>query len=250
VQPITALIAASGAYALLLWRVLTVLFRSPGQWASLLVQLERIGARSLPVIAVAGAFTGMVIAVQFAETLSRFGSRGLLGTAVGLSLLRELGPVLTALITIGRAGSAACAEMAIMRSDQQIDAVECMAIDPHAFLLAPRLLAFVLAMPLLTSIFEVFGIVGGVVVAQTGFDDQAGAYLANMADGVLSGDILMSLWKSLAFGLLIGWLCLGKGYLSHGQDGVEGVSRTTTDAVVIASLAVLFIDYALTALLL
>lgn len=247
---LSALTRATGAYTLLLWRASRALFRSPGQLRTLVTQLELIGARSLPVIGVAGVFTGMVIAVQFSDTLARFGSRGLLGTAVGVSLLRELGPVLTALITIGRAGSAVCAEMAIMRSDQQVDAIECMAIDPHAYLLAPRLLAFVLALPLLTAIFEVFGICGGVIVAQTGFGDSAAAYLANMADGVLYRDLQMSLLKSLAFGLLIGWLCLGKGFLSQGKDGVEGVSRTTTDAVVVASLAVLFIDYALTALLL
>lgn len=247
---LAALTVETGRYALLFRRTLAALFRSPGQARTLLEQVERIGARSLPVIAVAGLFTGMVLAVQFSETLARFGSRGLLGTAVGVSLLRELAPVLTALITIGRAGSATCAEIAIMRSDQQIDALECMAIDPHAYLLAPRLLAFLCVLPLLTAIFEVFGIVGGALVARTGYAAHASAYLANMADGVLWTDLRMSLIKSLVFGTLIGWLCLARGFLSNGLDGVEGISRTTTDAVVIASLAVLFMDYALTALLL
>jgi phospholipid/cholesterol/gamma-HCH transport system permease protein len=174
----------------------------------------------------------------------------MLGTAVGLSLIRELGPVLTALIVIGRAGSAGCAEMAIMRSDQQIDAIECMGIDPHAYLLAPRLLAFVIALPLLTAIFEVFGIGGGVLVATSSFGESANLYLANMTDGVLKQDLWLGGLKSLTFGLLIGWLCLGKGYLSAGQTGPEGVSRTTTDAVVVASLAILFMDYVLSALML
>jgi phospholipid/cholesterol/gamma-HCH transport system permease protein len=242
-------VRAFGAYALFLLRVVRAILRSPGQPHALMLQLHQLGARSLPVIAVAGFFTGMVVAVQFFDTLVRFGSRGLLGTAVGLSLIRELGPVLTALIAIGRAGSASCAEMAIMRTDQQIDAIECMAIDPHAYLLAPRLLAFVIALPLLTAIFEVFGIFGGVVVALTSFGENAGPYLSNMADGVLTRDLLMGAVKSLVFGLLIGCLCLGKGYMSAGQEGAEGVSRTTTDAVVIASLAVLFMDYVLSALL-
>ncbi len=240
---------AGGSYVLLLLRVIATLGRSRGQFTALLAQLHRIGARSLPVIAVAGVFTGMVIAVQFFDTLVRFGSRGLLGTAVGLSLIRELGPVLTALITIGRAGSASCAEMAIMRTDQQIDAIECMAIDPYAYLLAPRLLAFLIALPLLTAIFEVFGVCGGLAVAVASFGESPTLTLANMADGVLTRDLLMSLFKSGVFGLLIGWLCLGKGYFSAGQSGAEGVSRTTTDAVVVASLAVLFTDYVLTALL-
>ncbi len=247
---IVSLLRAWGAYVLLLLRVIATFGRSQGQLTAWLAQLHRIGARSLPIIATAGAFTGMVVAVQFFDTLVRFGSRGLLGTAVGLSLIRELGPVLTALITIGRAGSASCAEMAIMRTDQQIDAIECMAIDPYAYLLAPRLLAFLIALPLLTAIFEVFGICGGVVVAWSSFGESPRLYLANMADGVLARDLLMSLLKSGVFGLLIGWLCLGKGYLSAGQAGAEGVSRTTTDAVVLASLAVLFIDYVLSALLL
>ena len=244
------LLRAWGTYALFLARVVRALFRSPGQFSALLVQIHRIGVRSLPVIALAGVFTGMVIAVQFFDTLVRFGSRGLLGTAVGLSLIRELGPVLTALIAIGRAGSASCAEMAIMRSDQQIDAIECMAIDPHAYLLAPRLLAFLIALPLLTAIFEVFGICGGVAVAWSSFSESPDQFLGNMADGVVTRDVVMSGIKSLVFGLLIGWLCLGTGYLSAGHNGAEGVSHTTTNAVVIASLAVLFMDYVLSALLL
>lgn len=239
-----------GTYVLLLFRTLLAIGRTPGQLASVVLQLHRVGARSLPVIAVAGTFTGMVIAVQFHETLVRFGSTGLLGTAVGLSLLRELGPVLTALITIGRAGSAGCAEMAIMRGDQQIDALECMAIDPHAYLLVPRLLAFVVALPLLTAVFEVFGISGGALVALLSFQESVTPFLSNMADGVINRDLAMGLLKSAVFGILIGWLCLGKGFLSDGQRGVEGISLTTTDAVVLASLAVLFMDYILSALLL
>jgi phospholipid/cholesterol/gamma-HCH transport system permease protein len=245
-----SILRSCGEYVLWLLRVTATFGRLRGQFKALVAQLHHIGARSLPVIAVSGVFTGMVVAVQFFDTLVRFGSRGLLGTAVGLSLIRELGPVLTALITIGRAGAASCAEMAIMRTDQQIDAIECMAIDPYAYLLAPRLLAFLIALPLLTAIFEVFGIFGGVVVAWSSFGESPTLYLTNMADGVLTRDLLMSLLKSGVFGLLIGWLCLGKGYLSAGQGGAEGVSRTTTDAVVVASLAVLFTDYVLSALLL
>jgi phospholipid/cholesterol/gamma-HCH transport system permease protein len=252
-RPSTAAVSAlraCGRYVLWLVRVAATVGRVRGQLSALVAQLHHIGARSLPVIAVAGVFTGMVVAVQFFDTLVRFGSRGLLGTAVGLSLIRELGPVLTALITIGRAGSASCAEMAIMRSDQQIDAIECMAIDPYGYLLAPRLLAFLIALPLLTAIFEVFGVAGGVTVAWSSFGESPPLYLTNMADGVLTRDLLMSVLKSGVFGLLIGWICLGKGYFSTGLDGAEGVSRTTTDAVVVASLAVLFTDYVLSALLL
>jgi phospholipid/cholesterol/gamma-HCH transport system permease protein len=239
-----------GTGTILLGRILATVGRSPGQGTAIVRQLYLVGARSLPVIFIAGAFTGMVVAVQFHETLVRFGSTGLLGTAVGLSLVRELGPVLAALIVIGRAGSACAAEMAIMRADQQLDAIECMAIDAHGFLLAPRLLAFVCALPLLTAIFEVLGIFGGLLVGVGSFGESAAPYLSNMADGVTGRDVWTGCIKSATFGLLIGWVCLAKGFLSEGRHGAEGVSRVTTDAVVIASLGVLGTDYLLSALLL
>jgi hypothetical protein len=126
-------------------------FQPPWQLGSTVRQLHFVGARSTLVIAVAGAFVGMVVGLQFYDTLVRFGSVSLLGSAVGLSLVRELSPVLTALIVIGRAGSAMCAEMGIMRSDNQIDSLECMAIDPYKYLIAPRFVAVLLAVPLLTA---------------------------------------------------------------------------------------------------
>ena len=138
-------LATVGRYMLKPWQ----------QWRVTLEQLQFAGARSVTVIAVAGAFVGMVVALQFYDTLVRFGSVSLLGAAVGLSLIRELAPVLTALIVIGRVGSAMCAELGIMRTDNQIDALECMAIDPYAYLLMPRYLAILIAVPLLTAIFNV-----------------------------------------------------------------------------------------------
>jgi phospholipid/cholesterol/gamma-HCH transport system permease protein len=237
----------TGRYAILLGRVIAVLPGSRGIMRAILAQVHFIGARSLPVIAVAGVFAGMIVAVQFHDTLVRFGAKSLLGTAVGLSLIRELGPVLAALILIGRAGSATCAELAIMRTDQQLDALESMAIDPLGFLLAPRLVGFVLALPLLVACFDVFGLCGGLLVAISTFGSGYQQFMGNLVDGVHTADIVMGVVKSVAFGALGGWLCIAKGYFSDGLHGAEGVSRATTDAVVLASLAVLFADYVLSA---
>ena len=216
-------------------------------------QIHFIGARSWLVITFAGAFTGMVVALQFYDTLTRFGTTSLLGSAVGLSLIRELGPVLTALMVIGRAGSAICSEIGIMRTDEQIDALECMAIDPHKFLIGPKLVAGVVSLPLLTSLFNVVGIFGGYLVGVGLFGVSSGAYFQGMYETVVWNDVQMGLIKSLVFGLLIVWISAAKGYYLHldrsGAFGAEGVSRTTTNAVVLSSIVVLFSDYLISSLM-
>lgn len=243
-----------GRFGLFFLAVLPHLLRPWRQLRATLRQLHFAGARSVTVITVAGAFVGMVVALQFHDTLVRFGAVSQLGAAVGLSLIRELAPVLTALIVIGRVGSAMCAELGIMRSDNQIDALECMAIDPFAYLIAPRFIATLIAVPLLTAIFNVVGIAGGWLVGVLLFEIGEGAYFIGMADSVLPRDVGMAVVKSLAFGFIIVWVCSGKGYLMHLDRrpafGAEGVSRTTTDAVVSASISVLFADYIISALLL
>ena len=216
-------------------------------------QINFIGARSTLVILVAGAFVGMVVALQFYNTLVRFGSVSLMGAAVGLSLIRELAPVLTALMVIGRAGSAICAEIGIMRSDEQIDALECMSIDPIRYLMVPRLIAALISVPLLTAIFNVIGILGGWLVGVVLFDVSVGAYFQGMYDTVLWSDINMGLTKSIVFGILIIWIATSKGYFMHlesaGAQGAEGVSHVTTEAVVASSIAVLCADYLISAVM-
>ncbi len=247
-------LATLGRFGLFLGAVSVHLVRPWRQHQVTLRQLHFMGSLSVTVIAVAGAFVGMVLALQFHDTLVRFGAVSQLGAAVGLSLIRELAPVLTALIVIGRVGSAMCAEIGIMRSDNQIDALECMAIDPFGYLIAPRFIAGLLGVPLLTAIFCVVGIGGGWLVGVVLLDVGEGAYFVGMADSVLWRDVLMAFVKSLIFGFLIVWICAGKGYLLHlarePAFGAEGVSRTTTDAVVSASIAVLFADYIVSAVLL
>jgi len=233
-----------------LWKIVV----PPYNLFPILKQLHFIGARSLLVIVVSGVFVGMVVALQFYDTLLRFGSVALLGSAVGLSLIRELGPVLTALIIIGRAGSAICAEISIMRNEQQIDALECMAIDPYKYLMAPRVLAALISMPVLTAIFITVGIFGGYFVGVILFEVSPGSYLGGMYDSVLWRDIIMGSVKSFVFGFIMIWVATVKGFYLHlekgGAHGSEGVSKVTTDAVVLSSISVLFADYIISAIIL
>ena len=217
-------------------------------------QIYIIGTLSIFVIFFTGAFTGMVLALQGYNTLRKFGSQGLLGSAVALSLIRELGPVLTALMVTGRAGSAICAEIGIMRNSEQIDALECMAIDPHKYILAPKFIATIISMPLLTAIFDVVGIFGGYVIGVGLMGLNKGAYFSSMYKDVEFNDIYMGIIKSLCFGLIVVWVCSSKGYFVHmerkGGFGAEGVSRVTTSAVVLSSVAILLVDYFITSMLL
>ena len=220
----------------------------------LLEQMFSVGVLTVLIIAVSGIFVGMVLGLQGYHNLKKFGSEELLGSAVALSLIQELGPVLTALMVIGRAGSAICAEIGIMRNSEQIDALECMAIDPFRYLIAPKLLAGIIAMPLLTAIFDVIGIIGGYLVGIGLFGISPGAYFQGMYSSVVWADVEMGLVKSLVFGLLMVWIAACKGFYLHmersGGFGAEGVSRTTTDAVVLSSVSVLVWDYLISALLL
>ena len=243
-----------GTAGLFLLTSLARIVTPPYKLEPVIKQINFIGARSMLFIITSGIFVGMVVALQFYDTLVRFGSVSLLGSAVGLSLIRELGPVLTALLVIGRAGSAICAEISIMRTEHQIDALECMSIDPFRYLIAPRILAGIISVPLLTAIFIVVGIMGGYFVGVILFNVSPGSYFQGMYETVLIHDIFMCLIKSLTFGLLIIWIATVKGFYLHlakfGAYGSEGVSRITTDAVVISSIAILCSDYLISALIL
>tara|TARA_B100000029_G_scaffold439495_1_gene456084 strand:+ start:88 stop:876 length:789 start_codon:yes stop_codon:yes gene_type:complete len=249
-----SLLRRLGVTGIFLYEATRSVLTPPYSIELLLKQILFVGARSILVIVIAGLFVGMVIALQFYDTLVRFGSVSLLGSAVGLSLTRELGPVLTALMVIGRTGSAMCAEIGIMRIDNQIDALECMGIDPLRYLILPRILAVIICVPILTAIFIVVGIFGGYFVGVILFDVSAGSYFQNMNDTVLNRDLMMGLSKSIVFGLLIVWITCEKGFNLHldkiGAFGSEGVSRITTEAVVLSSITILFSDYLLSALIL
>jgi phospholipid/cholesterol/gamma-HCH transport system permease protein len=222
--------------------------RSPGHPRHILKQMNFIGARSSFVIVLTAGFTGMVLALQGYYTLAKFGSEGMLGVAVALSLIRELGPVLSALMVTGRAGSAISAEIGIMRITEQIDALETMALEPFKYLVSPKLVASVLAMPLLCAIFDVVGIWGGYLVGVKLLGVNPGAYFGEMEKSVEWKDVYSGMIKSLCFGVIIAWVCCYKGYYTG--HGAEGVSRSTTSAVVMSSVLILIWDYFITSVLL
>jgi phospholipid/cholesterol/gamma-HCH transport system permease protein len=200
-----------------------------------------IGFRSLLIIGLTGGFTGMVLALQLYLTLSRFASEAWLGPALAISLLRELGPVLSALMVTGRAGSALTAELGIMRITEQIDALMVMALNPMRYLVSPSILAGIVAFPLLTAIFDVVGILGGHLVAVELLGLSSATYFGEMQTFVDLDDILTGFWKSLSFGVIVTWVATYKGfYVGH---GAEGVARATTQTVVLASVLILVWDY-------
>ena len=217
---------------------------SPLKGERVLRQIWFIGWKSMLVIGLTGIFTGMVVALQGYPALRRVGSEALLGPGVALSLLRELGPVLAALMVTGRAGSAIASEIGIMRTTEQIDALELMGLNPLRYVVVPNVLASIVALPVLTVIFDVIGILGGYLVGVRLLGLNGGTYFGEMSNYVEMKDILGGTYKALTFGLLIGWVCCYKGY--HSRFGAEGVSAATTQAVVNASVLILVCDYFVT----
>jgi phospholipid/cholesterol/gamma-HCH transport system permease protein len=219
----------------------------PLKFSRMIKQLRFVGFESTLVIFLTGAFAGMVLGLQGYYTLNRFGSAALLGPMVALSLIRELGPVLSALMVTGRAGSAMTAEIGIMRITEQVDALKVMGLNPFRYLIVPRLLAGIISLPLLTSIFDVVGIFGGYLVGVKLLGVGKGTYFGEMANYVDMQDILGGVYKSLTFGVLITWVCCYKGYYTG--FGAEGVSKATTQAVVLSSILILVWDYFMTSVL-
>ncbi len=239
-------VGRSGLFLLGIIAALPSLFSRP----SLVVkQLYSTGVLSLPIIVVSGLFVGMVLGFQGYNTLVRFGAAESLGVMVALSLVRELGPVVCALLYAGRAGSALTAEIGLMKATEQLSSMEMMAVDPFKRVLAPRFLAGFLALPLLAAIFTAIGIFGGYLigVGLLGVDD--GAFWSQMQASVeLREDIINGVViKSVAFGLVANWIAVFEGY--DAVPNSEGISRATTRTVVNTSLAVLGLDFVLTAMM-
>lgn len=230
-----------------LWRSIRAFLRPPFRPQLYLKQVLQIGVNSTLVIALIALFTGAVLAVQGEYTLSKFGASAFTGPAVALSLIRELGPVLTALMVIGRAGSAVTAELGIMRITEQIDALKSMAVDPIKYLMAPRIVAGIIAMPLLCGIFNVVGIFGGYLVGVHLLGLSAGTFMSQITSAVGSVDVYSGFIKATVFGLIFGWVSCYKGYTCG--FGAVGVNKATTQSVVTASVAVLIVDYFLTSIL-
>ena len=233
-------------------RMLVTLFAASGDVLRrprlLVEQLRFIGNDSFIIIAVSGLFVGFVLGLQGYYTLNRYGSEQALGLLVALSLVRELGPVVTALLFAGRAGTSLTAEIGLMKAGEQLIAMEMMAVDPLARVLAPRFWAGFIAMPLLAAIFSAVGILGGYFVGVGLIGVDAGAFWSQMQAGVdVVNDVLNGVIKSVVFGVAVTFIALYQGYEAKATP--EGVSRATTRTVVIASLAVLALDFVLTALM-
>ncbi len=216
--------------------------------ADLTRQIHAIGARSLPIIAVGGAFVGLVLTLQGYRTLSRFGATSSLSTLLGLSLYRELGPVLTALLFIGRAGSSIAAELGLMRATDQITALSLMAIDPVGRVVAPRFWAAVITLPLLTGFFIAFAVTAGYLEAVHVLGVDSGYFWSALTANVdLVGDYGVAFLKATVFGGISALIAAFVGY--HAEPTIEGTSLATTRAVVNASLMVLVFNFILSALL-
>ncbi|RID98299.1 lipid asymmetry maintenance ABC transporter permease subunit MlaE [Simplicispira hankyongi] len=211
-------------------------------------QIHFLGNFSLGIIAISGLFVGFVLALQGYYTLEGFGSTEALGQLVALSLLRELGPVITALLFAGRAGTSLTAEIGLMRAGEQLSAMEMMAVDPVRRILAPRFWAGVVAMPVLAAVFSAIGVVGGwwVAVGMIGIDN--GSFWSQMQGGVdVFRDVGNGVVKSVVFGFIVTFVALLQGYTA--KPTPDGVARATTRTVVVASLSVLAMDFVLTALM-
>ena len=210
-------------------------------------QLYYVGQQSMVIIVLAGSFVGMVLALQGYRTLIRFGAEESLGVFVALVIVRELGPVVTALLFAGRAGSALAAELGLMRATDQLSAMEMMAVDPMRRVVAPRFVAGLIAMPLLASVFAVMsiGIAGGHAIGVELLGVDAGSYWSQIRGSVEMNDITDGLVKAAVFGFAVTWIAVYQGYTAEPTS--EGVARATTSTVVISSLSILALDFVLTA---
>jgi phospholipid/cholesterol/gamma-HCH transport system permease protein len=234
----------TGRAMLFLFEALRQAFLPPYRFRRLFQEVYFIGCKSLLIIILTAAFTGMVLALQGYYTLRKYGSEGALGAVVALSLIRELGPVLAALMVSGRAGSAITAEIGIMRITEQLDAMDTMAVNPLQYVVMPKLLAGLISVPLLTAIFNVVGILGGFAVGVLLLGVSSGSYFSGMTQSVVSLDVNGGFVKSLVFGLTIMLVACYNGYFT--ARGAEGVSHATTRTVVVSAILVLAWDYVLT----
>jgi phospholipid/cholesterol/gamma-HCH transport system permease protein len=208
-------------------------------------QIYNSGARSLIIIMLCGLFVGMVLGLQGHELLSRFGSESALGVAAALGLIKELGPVVTALLFAGRAGTSLASEIGLMRATDQLTAMQVMAVDPLRKVVAPRFLGGLIAMPLLVAIFDIVGLFGAQLVGVTVMGVDSGTFWSQMQGAVSLNDVQEGFVKSIAFGVACTLLAVYEGY--HAAPTAEGVGLATTRTVIASSVLVLIIDYMLTA---
>ena len=226
---------------------------TPKQPRAIIQYVYYIGAKSANIVMLVGLFTGMVLGLQLHHTLVQFGSEGVLGSAVALSLIRELGPVLTAIMVTARAGSAMAAEIGIQRISEQIDALYTMRIGTLRYLVSPRIAASILSFPLLTALFDLVGILGGYItgVLLLGLDKEV--YFYRVQSSVEMEDITGGFVKAVVFAVIVSTICCFQGYFTHMRKeghGAKGVGLSTTSAVVLSCVLILIGDYVVTSFLL
>lgn len=240
-----------GAAAIFLAKAFVTIFRLK-QIPGIVQQVYYIGAKSVTIIILVGFFTGMVLGLQSYHALVKFGAEGALGTLVALSLIRELGPVLTAIMITARAGSAMTAEIGIQRISEQIDALDTMRIDPLRFLISPRIAASIISFPLLTALFDLVGIIGGFLSGCVLLGVNVGTYFHRVQASVEMKDITDGFIKALVFAVIVTTVCCYQGYFTHMRTdsyGAKGVSLSTTSAVVLSCVLILVADYVVTSFL-
>ena len=234
-----------GRIILLFFSVLKYLVKPPFDFKNIVRQMLEVGVNSVPVILITALFTGMVLALQTYTGFKRFGAEGLVGSVVALSMTRELGPVLSALMLTGRAGSAMAAELATMRVTEQIDALETLATNPIKYLIVPRFLSGIIMLPALVIFANILGILGGYYVAVVLFGMSSNSYMRTTWEYLQMQDIYSGLIKACFFGAVFTLICCYKGFNAVG--GAEGVGKATTSAVVYSSMTVLISEYFLSA---
>jgi phospholipid/cholesterol/gamma-HCH transport system permease protein len=233
-----------GSISLLFAQTVKEAARRRPEWPVLIDQLHHLGVRSLAIATVTALFTGMVLALQTSYSLAAYGAQFFVGNVVALSLVRELGPVLTALMVGGRVGAGITAEIGTMKVTEQIDAIRAMAASPVRKLVVPKVLAIVIMLPLLVILADFVGVMGGLVMAVTALGQPAAFYIQHVKDALVIHDVLSGLGKTAFFGLFIGLIACHSGLNATG--GADGVGRATTQTVVTASLSVLISDFFLT----
>ena len=240
-------LAASGRITLFAVSALSHCFRPPFYLRLIARQMVDIGYYSLPVVGLTALFTGMVLALQTNTGFSRFSAEGAVATVVVLSMTRELGPVIAALMVAGRIGAAIAAELGTMRVTDQIDALQTLSTNPYKYLVVPRLLAGIITVPLLVLVSDIIGVFGGFLVATYKLGFNPGGYLGQTSDYLHSDDVISGLIKACAFGFIVSLMGCYHGY--HSRGGAQGVGAATTYAVVSASILILCFDYILTSVL-
>jgi phospholipid/cholesterol/gamma-HCH transport system permease protein len=234
-----------GAMSIFFFRSFIMMFRLKAI-PDIIQQVYYIGAKSAQIVMLVGFFTGMVLGLQLYFVLVDFGSVGVLGTAIALTLIREMGPVLAAIMITARAGSAMTAEIGIQRISEQIDALSTMRIDPLAYLISPRIAAAIISFPILTAFFDLIGIIGAWVSGCLILGVNSGSYFYRVVSSTQIDDITGGFIKSIVFGLLIITICCFQGYFTHMRTdsfGAKSVSLSTTSAVVISCVMILISDY-------